>query len=306
MRIPIFFLLLFLFFAWSVLVHAHNGDGDSLPGGPGSSGINAGSGIMIELGEADAPPQVLVAVSYPGALRETGNEHVSYRYFWVSAQTTVAAREPQEGSVLTSIGLNIVPVSRIEASSNGVISSLKYFPIEVRRALDVGLDASVNVSVIGWTRYNESAVGREPSEHELAKVIKFAQVALDVVGFRFANLQERGQYFASQLASVQMQAGLGWNINRRVSLRISIGGRGAVSVGSVMQVSAYGVMAEDGLNARLQAFFTTAHAILNAYFEAGYHRTDLMGPGFSVGSAEDYHEALHGHPYLMIGAGAAF
>lgn len=276
------------------------------------SGLSVGSGTMIEVGH-DEPVQILVAVSYSGWGTPTADHLVFYRYFWVSAQSSFTGGPSAE---LASIGLNIVPVSRVTASHEGVITSLRYFPIEIRRDVVSGIDSSLSVLAIGWARRSEGALGGGHGSHghddgdhvhETPHFTKFAQIAVDVIGLRVADFADEGLFLGGQVGAVQVQAGLGWNINENHSLTVSLGGRGSLAAGTDVSDPRFKLFGEGDAFAQIQYLLDLTWAQLSFQAEGGFHMMGTWHPDYAqVGGAPEGHERAHGHPYVAIGAGASF
>jgi len=308
---------------------AHHGDPTSDLGyGAVSGDVLASAGVMKEFGHQGSV-DILVAATYRGHEAHTSDHHVSYRYFWVTAQALIAPRADSLGTVIPSFSLNIVPVTKVSTSHEGVTRTVRYLPSQISRDVVAGIRGNVTVQAIGWSRYSEAPLVGEYSEHELARVVRFAQIAVDVVGLRFAGLSDQGIFVGGQLGSAQAQAGLAWNLDQKVSLRFALGARGNTGAGIETKATQFAAIAEGDVFARLQLLLNTAYAKLNVFVEGGYHHGQVFRLGETASVIPPHHvhageehgvetkapapahdndegPVSHAHPYILLGFGGVF
>lgn len=280
----------------SSLAQAH----DPVSGYGAAEEVAINSGVMLE--REDPTPQLVIAVSYSGYEKHGSADHFSYRYFVVTGQAFLATTD--DGSVFDALNLEIVPFSKVEAASNGVTKVTNYMPIEVRRHIDMGYRASVKVEAIGWIRHYQRQLGED------SHFMKFAQIAVDVIGLRYAALVNESRFLGAQLGSISFLGGLGWNINEKATLNLSIGGAGDFALGK--RGDELSTVADGEVFKRIEFLLNTGFGRLRLHADAGYHATNLPGrehehTHLHEGTHDGHsHDPASGHAYLIIGTGLAF
>lgn len=274
--------------------------------------FSIGGGVMLEA-EEGASPKLLIAVSYNGISRKTGDHHVMYRYFWVSAQMTLATVPGDGGSVLNSLVLNIVPEMRITTSHQGYTWARRVFPIEFRHDVDQQIEASIAVQAVGWAWSTETPLIGKFDEHERARFTKFAQVMVDIAGLRLASMGAEQLFMGLQVGTLQARGGLAWNFHRSSSLRIAVGVRANGAVGVDTNSSAAMGLGEADFFARLDLWIKTAYVNLAIFLEGGYHAFKIFSAETAASHAAAHEEAdehdhhhPHGHPYILSGVAVSF
>lgn len=292
MRKIIFVSALLFAFSAQTACYAHHNDPTGELNGTGDFNLNASTGILIEPNSGESP-QILVAVQYHGIERHTGNHHVTYRYFWVSGQVFIGTGD--DAGTVPSFRVNIVPVSKIMTSHTGVTTAIRAAPIEISRDVDIGLNAGVKIQAIGYAWGAEAPLVGSYKEGEQAKFVRFAQIAVDLLGIRYAQFEGAGHFVGMQAGSASAQAGLGWNLNKATSLRLAIGGQADFAGGSDLQTGRIEYLTSADLYSKIALLLKTKSVAFQLGVQGGYH---VFNSTYSDGSGE-----THGHPFILITVG---
>lgn len=282
---------------------AHHPDPTTGVGTAGPQDFNLSGGVFLPFQEGHSF-SVLVGLEYRGVRAETADHHSSYRYFWVSGMahvTPAAAGHAPEGGgehhhsgsqqLMDSLILNIVPVTKITTSHEGWVQAWRFGPIEASRDISLGINSSVKVQAIGLSHYAESELAGE-------QLKKFAQIAVDVIGFRYANVVDRGDFVGAQAGSLVGQVGAIFS-HGPTTVRLSLGTRAGVAVGGFTSQSRAAVLGQADFFGRVEALFDNAYGRLGVFLEGGHHTFRIYG-----GDADN--PTGHGHPFLMMGVSWGF
>lgn len=313
-RLMLFPIAALFMFATPFSALAHHQDPTTDPHSGGNHGVSTSTGTLFEIGHSDEL-EVLLAVSWAGIEQETGNHHVYYQYFTVSTQLGLGVGADGLATDLpTSLSIDLVPVTRVQTSHDGWTRSWRFLPTEIRREVDSGMNASVAIQAIGWTIHTSKEIGHDhPEDHDSAildehthhAVSLFASLAVDVLGLRYAQFAEHGEFLGGQLGALQGQAGLAWSPTESVTFQLSVGGRGNMAAGTMSADGGFALIQESDLFARIQALLDQGLVQWNVGLEAGYHQLGLIEPVQSH-SADATNHAAHGHAYVMISVGGRF
>jgi hypothetical protein len=176
------------------------------------------------------------------------------------------------------------------------------------------MNFSYAIQAIGWTIHTAKALGHEHDhgvaaldEHTHQAVTLFASLAADVLGLRFAQFADHGEFLGGQVGALQGQAGLGWSPTQAVTLQLSIGGRGNLAVGSMGAENNLALVHEMDLFGRIEALLGKGQIRWNVGLETGFHQLGVLEPG----EAHDHatvtaDHGAHGHAYVMISVGGSF
>lgn len=282
---------------------AHHPDPTANPNIQGSGPFAIGGGVLFPFEHGNSP-SVLVSVEYRGHNVETGDHHVSYRYFWVSAQTFLnlrphshshdsATADHHNDPLIESVMINVAPVTKIKTGHDGTTKSVRYLPIEVSRTVDIGLNGSVKVQAIGWAYYNEQPMIGET-------VSRFAHIAVDLVGLRYASIMDRGPFVGAQVGSINAAAGLNWRHTEQLNARFSVGVRGGLAGGELTSADQVVALAQSDFFARIETTLARSFGRVGAFAEGGHHVFEVLD--------DESHSAghSHGHGYLMVGLTYSF
>lgn len=291
-----------------------------------SRGISTEGGTMIEFGDEGESVYVLVGASVPGIKRQ-GGEHgdETTLYFWVSLRAFVPVGATDSSvAPLPVAGVTITPVTRIHGPHDGVTTSMRFVPIDVRRDVLGGIQWTASVQAIGLAysierplhvgHGHEGEDSHADHDQERAELEVFARIAVDLVGVRIAQSLTEELFAGGQLGTLQSTAGIRWNLSEVTSLVLSIGGRGGAALGALHHEGGReaAVYADAELFGQIQLLLATRFMPLNLRLEGGYHLFGLspLAPESDGGDEHDHHEGeghgAHGHPFLAISVGGMF
>jgi hypothetical protein len=138
-------------------------------------------------------------------------------------------------------------------------------------------------------------------------VTLFAQIAADVLGIRYVQFAEHGDFVGGQVGALQGQAGMSWNPSEAVSLRLSIGGRGNLALGALGDDAGFAMIHEIDVFARIQAMLGSGQFRWAVGVEGGYHQLGVSEFEHDDAAASEAHDhGSHGHPYVMVTLGGSF
>jgi hypothetical protein len=283
---------------------AHHGDGTGDLGNLGR-GIGIETGSMIEIGH-DAPVHILVGASFSGVKFYEPDHHTHYRYFWVSFQGFVPVGGDGSSPVLPMMGINLTPVTRITTTHEGTTSSIRFSPIEIRRDVSSGINSSVSVQAIGMAYAVDRPLVGEFNEEQKAEFEKYARIAVDILGLRFAQTTNEENFWGGQVGSVQALTGLRWNLNEKTALSLALGGRSTLSFGKLGDADGLASLYEVDVFAQVQLLLAGAFVPMQFRLEGGYHLFGLSQAHDHSAESTDEHSHSHGHPYLVLSAGLFF
>lgn len=249
-----------------------------------------GSSVMFE--HDDPVEKVLIIAQYNGFDVKTGEPTVVRKYFQVSAQLELSTAST--GPLLDAFSVNIVPISRVREVVKDEQFALRGIPIEIRRDLGMGYGYSLAVQAIGWSYQNETPVGKSGE-----KFTKFAQIMVDILGLKLAGILDRGTFVGGQLAVVQAQAGLNWNVTKGTSIRLSVNGSNRAELGRQEGSAKPVLMNEIDLYARISYILKYQYYNLTAYADGGF-------TSFTRGEWNEDAQYKRRHFYLIIGANITF
>lgn len=304
-RFSQFFFPLLLLLISQNQARAHDGDhGPTVLRLPGT-GITLGTSGLVEVGMGEeaghtSSPQILVVVGYQGLDRRTQQPGIIHRYFWVSGQLTLGSLsgDRSAGDIL---GLTIVPATRLRFTPDGRVLGVRYAPMAISRDVSSGINTSVTVHAMGWSYLSQTplrsrrggaqpptspdepeddhpAPGEPVDQTRQARFVKLAQVAVDVLGLRYLNYVNSGDFLAAQAVNVQALAGLGWNPNQTVQVFLSLGGRAGLAAGASRETGTFGALMEGEFFGQIQLNLNRAFARFSLFFQAGLHGYHLYRP----------------------------
>jgi hypothetical protein len=261
-----------------------------------SDGVAGGMQAGLEFGTTF--PRFLVGVEYRGVEGHIKGHEM--RYFWVSGTLTYQNHEgvtPGHPENAPTLDVEIIPATLLEGSN-----AVRLLPIEVRRELDFGVNASVSARVIGFAKEAQIGTALQGADAATAfrRLTAFARVAVDVLGFRAMSLDDIGGgpgysgFTGLELAHVKFQTGAQWNMSKGTALRISVGGSVMPSIGKVDGKSANVI--EGDFFARLEFLFKLAANQWSLFTQAGQR--------FVYDSADG--QGLQTQGYVQIGLRAEF
>ena len=311
--------------------HAHH-VGDAGPVDGRGAGVGFIAAPMVEIapsaegGYEISPLQVLIGVTYRGYDPEAGThgEHPSEltRYFWVSG--SVIAANLEEGSKFgDTFNLTVVPVTQYRFWDDSS-RTVRFLPTEIKRDVEMGMNSSVTVSAVGfsYTVQTHRTDGTEPVDHQnpgngepidppgsvtpgaggLPKGLNlFARIAVDALGVRYMNLESLGgSSVGFQPVVVSGAVGGPWDINKTVSLMLSLGVRAAATLAGGASGGKTAILTEEEAFLRIEALLNVFHARMGAFVEGGLHGDSSH---FVSGDGEN---GFDGHGYLMFGVRTQF
>lgn len=229
-------------------------------------------------------PQLLVEVEFAGV--NGSGKNANKTYFWVDAETHVQASSDEGGASIPMVELNIVPVT-----VNGPQADLRYFPISILRYLDLGINTSVTVRVIGWKFDQTKPIATIGAFKRLSA---FAEMTVDVLGARYLNFANDRAFLGAQIADVDLEGGLAWDLGRSISLRLCFGGEESASAGMTGNSVAFTMSSE--LYGKLELLMKTLRGDFSVFTQGEYERLDVASASsFDAGEYE-----------LIVGVGGAF
>jgi hypothetical protein len=249
--------------------------------------LTVGTAVVGEAEDDAMEMKVLVRAEYKGFKGTSKDPNTTYRYFWVKASVGFNT-EPDEagGTVVNSVVVNVTPVTKISEVGD-IISATRYGQLEIRRNVELKIAGSVNVSVIGFSKSIEKPLLGPDGPAKFARFTKFVQVAVDLVGLRVTSFaDEKSPFIGAQIGGVQASAGIGWNINDSVSIKVSLNAKGNLAYGqyAVTETDFYGQIA--------------------LLFKHAYQRYSLYAAGGRLDFTHDGSD--HGEYYVMIGLNTTF
>ena len=147
----------------------------------------------------------------------------------------------------------------------------------------------------------------EADEHRLATLVRFAQIAVDVIGLRYANFSDNDHFLGGQVGTLQVIGGLGWNITQAVSVRVSLGARGELAMGGNLSQGGFMMLGEAEFFNRIEVALRTAYMRLAIYADLGMHAFRDIQFGEAALSAHTHDEATGGlSSFLFLGLNLAF
>jgi hypothetical protein len=242
--------------------------------GEGEVEINVGTSLAPD---GDKPPGFLVEVEYEGL--DGSIRHHDVRYFWIEGEFIVGRSGTAPGAPidLTQMEINVTPmqVNRLPHDGDplGTQGTFRIMPIRIKRELDLGLNASATVHVLGYSIQKNAPL-------VLDRLNSFMQVGIDLLGVQYLNLKAGGSFTGLEVGRVDISGGLAWNMTDKLTLRLSIGIGTSASVGNRGLGVGVGLTVE--AFSKLELLLKTTFGHLSLFLASEYERNDLFSQANAV------------------------
>lgn len=250
---------------------------------PGLPSAQAQQVIEIGSGVYRSPTETLLLIE----VETSGFGGKGVKYFAVKTSALLGKNDGEGKNQFVQLGIEVIPISK---ELEGVLKGqLRVLPFQLARELGLGYGKSAKFEVIGWTSQKLEAEGSdadgpdaspENSAEAQKRFSALGEVAIDAIGLSSIGLSDGRRFQGAELARVELEKGIRFQINPRNSITLVFGIGADVAYGRLDHATdlekAQGFALGTEMKVELQYAFELMKAHYTAFLRCVYERFDFL------------------------------